>query len=217
MKTSQRGIDLIKSFEGFSPKAVKLTGEQFYTWGYGHYGSDVPADGVISEARAENLLKQDLQYFENCVNQYVKFKMNQNQFDALVSFTYNCGAGSLKQLVANRTADQVVSHWMAYTNSSSEIFRQGLINRRRKELALFTETKKEEDDEMIEKSKLIVNGKAYEVERILKNDTNYIKIRDVAAAVNMDVGYDPKLKVPTLTSKKSPSKNAMAKTTLHKQ
>lgn len=149
MKTSKRGIELIKSFEGLSLKAVKLTGEQYYTIGYGHYGPDVPAGKVITKDEAEMLLRQDLiqfeQYVTNNTNAYAKFKPTQNQFDALVSFTYNCGPKNLKQLIYHRTVKETAAHWMAYTNSGSEMYREGLKRRRRAELQLFLEGEEELD------------------------------------------------------------------------
>lgn len=150
MKTSQRGIDLIKSFEGLSLRAVQLKGEQYYTIGYGHYGPDVGPNRVVTRDEAEALLRQDLQQFEawvtrNCKS-YAKFTPNQNQFDALVSFTYNCGQGSLKQLVSGRTAPEVAAHMLAYTKSGSQDYTQGLINRRTRERALFLTL--EEENEM---------------------------------------------------------------------
>lgn len=151
MKTSQRGVDLIKSFEGLSLRAVQLQGEQYYTIGYGHYGEDVGPNRVITRDEAEALLRQDLRQFEAWVTRYckslAKFEPNQNQFDALVSFTYNCGPGSLKQLVAGRTAPEVAAHMMAYIKSGSTAYTQGLINRRTRERALFL-TPVEEDDDM---------------------------------------------------------------------
>lgn len=143
MKTSNRGIDLIKQFEGLSLRAVKLLGEAYYTIGYGHYGADVKPDQVITESEAEQLLRMDLNQIEEQVLKTVPFKLNQNQFDALVSFTYNCGVGNLKQLVKGRNAAQIASHMMVYTHSGSEAYTQGLINRRKKEQALFLEPVKE--------------------------------------------------------------------------
>lgn len=144
MTTSQRGVDLIRQFEGLSLRAVKLAGEAYYTIGYGHYGADVAPDQRITEAEAEALLRKDLAQFERWVAQYVPFQMNQNQFDALVSFTYNCGPGSLKQLVTGRTPAQVVAHMTAYTKSGSAAYTEGLRRRREQERALFLE----EDEEM---------------------------------------------------------------------
>lgn len=144
MKTSQRGVDLIRQFEGLSLTAVKLAGEAYYTIGYGHYGAEVQAGQRITEAEAEALLRRDLAQFEQWVTQYTPFSLTQNQFDALVSFTYNCGPGSLRQLVTGRTAAQVAEHILAYTQSGSAAYTEGLRNRRAKERALFLE----EDEDM---------------------------------------------------------------------
>ena len=107
MKTSQKGIDLIKSFEGLSLVAYRLPGEQYYTIGYGHYGKEVKKNQMITQQEAEMLLRADLQKFEEWVNTIPPFCLNQNQFDALVSFTYNVGPGNLQLLTRGRTADEI--------------------------------------------------------------------------------------------------------------
>lgn len=144
MKTSQRGVDLIKSFEGLSLRAVKLQGEQYWTIGFGHYGPDVAPGQTMTPAQAEALLRQDLAKFESWVIQYAPWPLSQNEFDALVSFTYNCGPGNLQQLVRGRSKPQVAAHMLVYTHSGSEAYTQGLINRRKKERALFLEPAEED-------------------------------------------------------------------------
>lgn len=146
MQTSKRGVDLIKSFEGLSPTPVKLQGEQYWTVGYGHYGPDVQPGKKITQAEAEAILKKDLIQFERWVTQYAPWPMNQNEFDALVSFTYNCGPGSLQSLVKGRTKEQVANRMMVYTHSGSEAYTAGLYNRRKKEKALFLEPAEEEEE-----------------------------------------------------------------------
>lgn len=89
--TSTRMVDIIKTYEGFSPRAIKLAGEDEYTIGYGHYGSDVHAGDTITEAEAAALMKKDLKVFENAVRSAVKVEITQSQFDALVSLSYNIG------------------------------------------------------------------------------------------------------------------------------
>ena len=92
--TSQAGIDLIKEFEGCVLEAyVDAVG--VLTIGYGHTGSDVKPGMTITEAEAEALLKEDLERFEQAVSHLIKVPFNQNEFDATVSFTFNCGAGAL--------------------------------------------------------------------------------------------------------------------------
>ena len=91
MNVSQRGIDLIKRFEGvilhsyLCPKGV-------LTIGVGHTGSDVTKDMLITEKEAENLLKKDLRKFESKLNyslEHDNVNLNQNQFDACISFIFN--------------------------------------------------------------------------------------------------------------------------------
>ena len=85
MKTSQIGVDLIKSFEGCRLAAYKpVPTEKYWTIGYGHYGADVVPGIKITQAQAEAYLKKDLERFENAVTR-TGLALNQNQFDALVS------------------------------------------------------------------------------------------------------------------------------------
>ena len=90
MEISQKGINLIKEFEGCSLTAYKCVAEK-WTIGYGHTEGVDPNTKPITQQKAEEYLKEDLKYFENCVNNkyYVPQKINQNQFDALVSFAFN--------------------------------------------------------------------------------------------------------------------------------
>ena len=92
--TSTRMVEIIKTYEGFSPRAIKLAGEDEYTIGYGHYGSDVHAGDTITEAETTELLERDLKVFESAVKNAVKVNITQSQFDALVSLSYNIGTGA---------------------------------------------------------------------------------------------------------------------------
>ena len=129
---SQNCIDLVKQFEGLYLKAYKLDGESNYTIGYGHSNSSIYEGQIITEKQAEEYLKEDLQKAIKCVNK-LNLKLNQNQFDALVSFTFNCGNANLKKLTNNRTLEEVSEHITAYTGSSSENHRKGLLKRRMEE------------------------------------------------------------------------------------
>ena len=94
--TGQRGIDLIKQFEGLRLAAYQdMVG--VWTIGYGHTGPDVKPGLVITQQQAEQLLINDLAQFERRVNDLVTVQINQNQFDALVSFSYNLGVGALQK------------------------------------------------------------------------------------------------------------------------
>ena len=95
MKTSLAGVNLIKSFEGLSLTAYTCPAGVL-TVGYGHTGPDVTPGKKVTEQQAEALLKKDLIWAEDAVTTLVKIPLNQNQFDALVSFTYNSGKGALE-------------------------------------------------------------------------------------------------------------------------
>lgn len=86
MKISDKGVNFIIGFEGFSPVACKcVPTEKYLTIGYGHYGKDVKEGQRITKKQAFELLKKDLIAFEKKVEKYDSYyHFNQNQFDALV-------------------------------------------------------------------------------------------------------------------------------------
>jgi lysozyme len=142
-KISTNCINLIKQFEGCKLQAYKpVEAEKDYTIGFGHKGPDVKAGMIISEEKAKELLKFDLQKFENAVNKYVKVSITQNQFDALVSFCYNTGINNfasstlLKMLNANKFIDAAnqFGRWVKGDNGQILI---GLVKRRNAEKELF--------------------------------------------------------------------------------
>jgi lysozyme len=93
METSQRGIDLITRFEGLITHSYLCPANKL-TVGYGHCGEDVKQGMVITEKEAENLLKKDLRKFESKLNyslEHDNVNLNQNQFDACISFIFNLG------------------------------------------------------------------------------------------------------------------------------
>lgn len=93
--TGQRGRSLICQFEGLRLTAYRdMVG--VWTIGYGHTGPDVKPGLTITQQQADQLLINDLARFERGVNALVTVKLNQNQFDALVSFAYNLGLGALQ-------------------------------------------------------------------------------------------------------------------------
>jgi GH24 family phage-related lysozyme (muramidase) len=137
MKTSKKGLELIKKFEGLRLKSYKpVPTEEKYTIGYGHYG--VERGVTITEHEAEQYLIKDLARAENQVNKYnCIYSFNQNQFDALVSFAYN--VGSIKQLTheGTRTKAQIAKAFPLYNKSSGKILK-GLCFRRAAEYQLYT-------------------------------------------------------------------------------
>lgn len=140
LSISNNGLDLIKRFEGCRLTAYKaVSTEKYWTIGWGHYGSDVKQGQTITQAQADNYLRSDCGSAEKTVNSYMdKYNWNQNQFDALVSFTFNCGSGNLKTLLNNghRTIQEISSKITAYNKSGEKVL-QGLVKRRAAEKALF--------------------------------------------------------------------------------
>ena len=139
MKTSNNGINLIKEFEGCKLSAYKCPAG-VWTIGYGHT-KNVKQGMKITNEHATNLLKDDLKTYEGYVNKYVKVKLNQNQFDALVSFTFNCGGGALKSSTLLKKLNKG-----DYTGAANELLRwnkaggkvlAGLTRRRKAEKTLF--------------------------------------------------------------------------------
>ena len=93
METSQRGIDLIKRHEGLVTHSYLCPANKL-TIGWGHTGSDITEGMIITEKEAENLLKKDLKKFEGKLNYAIEHDnvtLNQNQFDACISFIFNLG------------------------------------------------------------------------------------------------------------------------------
>ena len=139
MKTSEKGIKLIISFEGFCSKAKKcLKSEKYYTIGFGHYGKDVKENDTITKSKAIDLLKSDLEKYEKQVNKYSAYDFTQNEFDALVSFCYN--VGNIDQLTAKgtRSKKEIADKMLLYCKSGGKVIR-GLQKRREKERSLFLE------------------------------------------------------------------------------
>lgn len=141
MTTSAAGIKLIKKFEG-----CELTSYHdavgVLTIGYGHTGPDVHEQQVISESEAEQLLRKDLKYFEESIQSSLKVPVNQNQFDALVSFSYNVGVGALQsstllKLLNSKTDKKIVAgEFLKWVKAGDQTL-PGLVTRRKTEQELF--------------------------------------------------------------------------------
>nr|WP_269841900.1 lysozyme [Enterobacter asburiae] len=144
MQTSDKGIALIKKFEG-----CKLTAYQdsvgVCTIGYGWTqpvdGKPIRVGMTIKQETAERLLKTGLVSYESDVSRLVKVGLTQGQFDALVSFTYNLGARALSTSTLLRKLNAG-----DYAGSADEFLRwnkaggkvlNGLTRRREAERALF--------------------------------------------------------------------------------
>lgn len=142
--TGAAGIELVKICEGFKATAY-LCPAKIPTIGYGHIGADVTAADVgkktITEAEADALLRKDLKTAENGVKKCVTVALNQGQFDALVSFVYNLGAGNLqsstllKKLNAGDTAG-AAEEFHKWRKAGGKVL-EGLVKRRAAESAIF--------------------------------------------------------------------------------
>lgn len=142
LKTGKKGLELIKEFEGCRLTAYKCPAN-VWTIGYGHT-KGVKQGQKITQSEAEELLKNDLKTYESYVNKYVKVSLNQNQFDALVSFTYNCGGGSLKNSLLltklNKGDYSGAANEFPRWNKAGGRVLAGLIRRRKAEKDLFLST-----------------------------------------------------------------------------
>ena len=136
MKTSHKGIALIKEFEGLRLKAYKCPGG-VWTIGYGHTAGVQPGM-VISEAQAEEYLMADLIASEKYLND-LRLAINQNQFDALISFIYNVGTGNfsrstlLRKVRANPQDNSIMDEFLRWVYSKGRVL-PGLQRRRLAEM-----------------------------------------------------------------------------------
>lgn len=139
MRTGRRGITLIKSFESLRLKAYRCPAG-VWTIGYGHTAG-VSAGDVIDEQKAEQLLSEDLRAFEAVVSRECPH-VNQNQFDALVSFAFNVGTGNfmkstlLKCVKANPENVNIRHEFGRWTRSKGMEL-AGLVRRRKAEADLY--------------------------------------------------------------------------------
>lgn len=137
-KIGQAGLALIKQYEGCRLAAYRCAAG-VWTIGYGHTAG-VHSGMTITQAQADAYLQQDIAKFEGYVNNpaYVPItaNLNQNQFDALVSFAFNLGAGNLRKLCKGRTAAQIAQAMTQYCKANGKVL-VGLRRRRAAEQALF--------------------------------------------------------------------------------
>lgn len=135
MRTSQTGIDLIKSFEGCHLDAYKCpTG--VWTIGYGHTAG-VTGGQKISQAQAEAYLRADLESSEKNVEKYAgRYHWTQSEFDAMVSFAYNLGG--IDKLTANgiRSKATIAEKMLLYNKANGNVL-PGLVRRRQAEQRMF--------------------------------------------------------------------------------
>jgi lysozyme len=142
MKLSASGLLFLKSLEDLRLKSYPDEGG-VWTIGYGTTKNVVP-DMEITEEKAEEFLIRDVRESEDCINQHVVAKLNQNQFDALVSFVFNVGINAFRQSTLLKKInclkfDEVPAQMRRWIYVKNHI-NKGLINRRNFEINLFTES-----------------------------------------------------------------------------
>ncbi|CAM1656292.1 Glycoside hydrolase [Bartonella choladocola] len=143
---SQHGLEKLKQWEGLETEAYRDAGG-VWTIGYGHTaaaGTPVPHVGmVITEAEAESILLKDLAQYEAAVENNVNVKLNDNEFAALVSFSFNVGINAFKKSTLLKKLNSgnyeaVPSELMKWVKAGGKKV-QGLVNRRRAEGYLWME------------------------------------------------------------------------------
>ena len=154
MQMSQHGLALLQQWEGFELNVYRDSAG-LPTIGVGHLlkkselssgkiiinGVPVKYGGGLAEQQALDLLSQDLAPTTQAVTNGVKVTLNQNQFDALTSFTFNVGIGAftsstLLKALNQGQLDQAPTQLMRWTRSSGQVV-QGLVNRRQNEIKLW--------------------------------------------------------------------------------
>ncbi|MBE5203421.1 lysozyme [Pectobacterium quasiaquaticum] len=138
---NEAGLSLIKSFEGLKLTKYRDTAGK-WTIGYGHLIlPNENFDNGITLQEADSLLQQDLKTAETGVQHYVNVDLNDNQFGALTSFTYNLGVNSLKTSTLLRLLNQgdytgAADQFPRWDKDGEQIV-AGLLRRREAEQALF--------------------------------------------------------------------------------
>lgn len=140
----------IREWEGFAPTAIW---DVFaYSYGYGHTSSDIREGDTITESEAIALFNEDIKVFDEAVADFAtvhNIEFTQNEFDALVSFCYNLGAGALKKyeaqdhdlidMIVNKditNKEALICEWERYCHANG-VELAGLKARRQYEANLF--------------------------------------------------------------------------------
>lgn len=142
MRVSEEGLALIQRFEGFSATTYR-DAAGLPTIGYGHLiriGEKFPEP--LTQEAATQLLRRDVRAAETAVHGLIRVQLAQAQFDALVSFTFNLGSGTLERSTLRRVLNRE-----EYTDVPAQLLRyvwaggrklRGLMLRRAAEAALFS-------------------------------------------------------------------------------
>ncbi len=140
MNISNNCFELIKHFEGCSLKAYQCPAGVL-TIGYGHTGKSVKEGLKITQEEAEIILESDLEAFEEHVTKMVTVPLAQHQFDALVSFTFNCGidafrTSTLLKKLNSEDFSGAANEFPRWCKARGKVL-GGLLRRRKSERHLF--------------------------------------------------------------------------------
>ena len=141
MKLSEKGANLIKQYEGLRLNAYQDAGG-VWTIGYGHTAGVQPGD-VITKEEADALFWADVEKFVRGVNRLKQgTRLTQSQFDAMVSFAYNCGLGALERStllkkVKRNPNDPTIADAFRQWRYVKGVENAGLLARRNKEIDLY--------------------------------------------------------------------------------
>ena len=133
------GLALIKKFEGCELEAYKCPAG-VWTIGYGHI-KGVQEGDVITEQQADDMLVEELEEYENYIHNLVNCPLNQNQFDALVSWVYNLGSSNLQASTLLKVLNAgdyagVPAQMLRWNKAGGKVL-EGLTRRRQAEADLF--------------------------------------------------------------------------------
>ena len=139
MKISEKGLDLIKFYEGCEYNAYKCAADVL-TIGYGHT-KGVKEGDLITQQEADALLLHEMDEYEGYINNMVTVDLEQNQFDALVSWVFNLGSSNLSsstllKKINNKEFDAVPEQIKRWNKAGGKVL-DGLIKRRNSEALLF--------------------------------------------------------------------------------
>tara|TARA_R100001015_G_C4632936_1_gene197185 strand:- start:2896 stop:3339 length:444 start_codon:yes stop_codon:yes gene_type:complete len=139
MQISEEGKQLIKKFEGCRLEAYKCSAG-VWTIGYGRT-TNVKEGDTCTQEEAEKWLNEELVVYGAYVNDAVLITLEQNEFDALVAWTYNLGSTNLNNStmlrVLNENQKEDVPHQMRRWNKANGKVLEGLVRRREAEALLF--------------------------------------------------------------------------------
>ena len=138
-----QAVTLIKQFEGCRLQAYQDSND-IWTIGYGHTGG-IKEDLEITQEQAEEYLREDLQNIAPSIIRLVKKMLNNNEYSALLSLTFNIGIGSFENSTLLKLINQkdlnnaglLANEWLKWDHDAEKNVLNGLLARRREELALY--------------------------------------------------------------------------------